>query len=87
MPIYLIAAFVLYSTGAFLRKRGYREGYDAGKVSVIGQLQSELPDHSSQWVFDGNRVHFTVGGSEVGVDEKVFTNRFFTNWTLTVREP
>lgn len=70
IPIYLLSIFLLYCYGMFIHRHGYRKGFDEGQARVIGQMERSVSGQSNQWVE-------IVGG--------VYTNRFFTNWTLTVR--
>lgn len=66
--------------------RGWVEGLDAGRAVVIGQLQGAVSGESNQWVQTKFYEKWDQGESGKVFPTKEYTNRFFTNWTLTVRQ-
>ena len=75
---------LLYCSSRVNSRKAYRDGFDA----MLKQLGELTIGNTSQWVLIKYHYRYSVvDPNGVDLNERVYTNRFFTNWTLTVREP
>jgi hypothetical protein len=90
-PMKTLLAFAFFAGltcvfASIVKHRSFADGFDAGRADVVGQLQSAVTDNSNQWVNNGKFMYERLPGN-VEYISREYTNRFFTNWVLRVRQP
>lgn len=86
----LVSFFILLNVGRLVKDSAFKYGFDAGRADVLRSMHNCISSNDSQWVYRGR--FYNIGNPEnmqiaTYSTEAEYTNRFFTNWTLRVKQP
>jgi len=84
---WLICIVGISYLGTRIIRHVHADGFDAGRADVIGQLHNCVESNDNQWVCVHYPYYLVEGTKMIQEPWFEYTNRFFTNWVLRVRQP